>query len=170
MKKKMFLALCALIAGIFTSCKDKEIVIVDHNGYGYYHWVNESEHSITLSLEATHVPDFEETLAPGDSYSITHLGMGDAIPPGSGDDWRMTVFFDDETHNVIFERDDDVLLPVGYDQKFNPILVQNYRKEIVESPEGCEECLGARWTYTFTDADYDAAIAFAQREQAPLAE
>lgn len=117
---------------------------VDSLGIGYFNWVNESDHRITMTVNG----QFEdETILPGACISKSMMG-GIASAP-SPDMYAMhgiEIVFDDGPYGGIFTRPE--LYPTA---PYNLCDEYNYSWE--DMP-GCRV-----WTYTFTNADYDAAVA-----------
>lgn len=183
MKKRSFIVLFALVLGvILAGCeKKKERGPIDPVGYSYYTWVNQSSHPITFSLEGNFEdPEqpgyskngFEVVLGVGEKHEEMRTGFAEVYPPYPGWCDSATVLFHDgvsvefgwqEYHNeetgYLYFRS----LPENYTTRYNPIVEENYDMEEVEKPNGCSLCPGARWTYTFTDDDYEAAVAYGQR-------
>lgn len=163
MKKKLCFTLLALCACcVLNSC---DPYVEDGASYSFYVWRNESVHTITLSLvvdDPFQSPSGKElnfTLVPGGEYDAMRGGN---TPPGDYRyNWRMTVLFDDGTYGAEF--DYGVEKPLNYNADFDPTLKENYEYEEVENPYDCRLCSGHRWTYTFTDADYEAAVAYGER-------
>lgn len=147
----------------------------DYASVSYYVWVNESDHTVSLSV-ADYIfynPEnppygksgFVATLAPGESHTEKEVAKA-LIPPvfdnmtvvfdGNGDSRRVEFGLRYEGNKV----PPKVYLPEGYDGKYNPLDERNYDYESVKSPDGCDECGGGRWTYVFTNADYEAAVEY----------
>jgi hypothetical protein len=162
MKKIILLALSVIV---LAGCN---ISIIDNASVGYYTWINASSHTITLAVEGGYA-NFESTesdklkiiLAPNERYNDMKFGI---IPPGVS--WKkMTVLFDDGEYGWTFGYEQP--RPENYNRQYDPTLEYNYLSEVVKNPEGCSQCAGNRWTYTFTDADYDAATQYGPRPQEP---
>lgn len=182
MKTKMIFRLLALllVTGSFAGCNYSK-VIIDAVGISYHVWVNNSDYTVTVSGPNAYDGDtyplpgeknFEVELAPGESYTgIRHGEMGYAPPP-YGMFLKISVGFDDgdDVYDVEFSveygREGDVYtstyLPLDYDSDYHLYVEENYVSENVDSPQGCSECVGRRWTYTFTNADYEAAKSYVQ--------
>ena len=145
MKRLFFLiAITFLMAG----CSDKDDENVDMAGVGHYVWQNESDHRITLTV----IGEFEnEIMLPGECISKTMIGF---IFPPSPDLYVMhgvEIVFDDGPYGGVFTRPE--VYPAA---PYNPCDYYNYEvgKEYKENG-----MLQRQWTYTFTNADYDAAVA-----------
>ncbi len=163
------MALCALImGGNLIGCKDKNTMIAtDTPGFSYYVWENETGYPVVLSLETpeSYMVGFEnKMLSPGESHMVIEEGF--VSPPTPGYDWVMTVSFGDLDEIRFSGGGRTTLVPEGYDHDFNPTLERNYTPEEVESPEGCKQCPGVRWTYTFTDEAYAAAVEYLAQVEA----
>ncbi len=167
------------------------------NTYAYYVWENKSNHSITISLKEmfdnTYVRD--SLLAPLENRVIAPQQYVTSTPDIGGygytwfpggfftnrydsekGSWHMILRFDDGTYGAIYgwERTDDtgyhlasVEQPASYDQDLDPTYTWNYHWSRVDNPEGCRQCSGRRYTYTFTDEDYAAAVARGPLEEEP---
>lgn len=169
MKKRLFIALFAVILGVVTAgCEKKPKTIVDWLTYNYYVWVNESNHSITLSVDGwfnTARDGFKDLLLkPGEKHEEM---IGSDLYVWY--DWTVAVLFDDGLYGTEFSWHYDVYgngrpLPEDYDVRYNPVVEENYDSEEVKNPNGCRQCAGVRWTYTFTDDDYEAAVAYGAKE------
>ncbi len=143
MKKLSFIAILAFsfsLIGCFP----------DPGGISYFVWVNNSNHKITLEGQYPHIR-FE--IQPDEYYERKDGGISNV--PSPADIWnKLTVVFDDEIE-VIYSYPMVSLegrkSNVNYDIPFNPVWDGNYLQENVKN--------GTRWTYTFTNADYEAAKA-----------
>ena len=146
MKRLFFLITIAfLIAG----CSDKDDENVDMASVGYYVWQNESDHRITLTV----IGRFEnEVLLPKERISKTMIGFI-ALPP-SPDLYVMhgiEIVFDDGPYGGVFTR------PKEYPAApYNPCNEKEYVWEDMPVENDLSHWV---WTYTFTNADYDAAVA-----------
>ena len=172
--KKVFLFSAIVVGYIGSMSCDRQQRLVDRESYNYYVWVNQSSHSVTLSLSGAYLDDADRPGYSKEGFEkikflpgAKHAEMGGTSesldPPGIG--WTMTVQFDDLSA-VEFSGLWPDLYPAGYDPDFNPTLERNYASEEVEYPEGCEMCPGMRWTYTFTDEDYAAAVEYLAQVEA----
>lgn len=147
-------------------CKNDECTIVDYNSYNYGVWLNDSDHTIRM-LDTSVYPDerLNVEIAPGEEHIVMDIGMASTIFPGSS---KMTVLFDGEYevtfYSVYAEDETTQNLPVEYEEGFRLNLPDSYSKEVVKNPEGCSQCAGRRWTYVFTNADYDEAVEFNRTE------
>ncbi len=180
MKTKMIFKVLALllVTGSFAGCPSS--VIIDYSGYSYYVWVNDSDYTITISSSDARLYDpenpsqgktwFEAELAPGEKCTEIYDMMAGTMPPMVIP--KISVEFDDGTNtysvefSVEYGREGDVYtstyLPLDYDSDYHLYVEENYVSENVDSPQGCSECVGHRWTYTFTNADYEAAKSYVQ--------
>ena len=140
-----------LIAIIFASCNNEQVQddippIGDPLGYSLFIWSNESDHRITMTV----TDRFEKKeIFPGESLLQEEVGF---IIPLSLEEYTgngVTVVFDDGSFGGVFFRTDKVTA-------FNPCLECNYT---VERSNIDGYIPYVRWTYTFTNADYDAAVA-----------
>ncbi|WP_280743992.1 MULTISPECIES: hypothetical protein [unclassified Parabacteroides] len=138
-------------------------VIVDYNAYTYVTWVNSSDFKVKLSViycpGYSHEDGFETELIPGESHEIMVVGMGGSSGFCAE---KVSVMFD-ENSGVEFTVQYDghiIPYPVDYEAGYNLAYNKNYEIEEVKSPEGCSECYGDRWTYTFTNADYEAVVKY----------
>ena len=84
-------------------------------------------------------------------------GMG-VCPVPSSYIWKMTIIFDDGrlgfTYGVRYYQDDGRSYPPNYDAHYDPSIDDNY---VFEDLRGNGRQPKERWTYVFTNADYDAA-------------
>lgn len=146
MKRLFFLiAIAFLMAG----CSDKDDENVDMASVGHYVWQNESDHRITLTV----IGRFEnEVLLPKERISKTMIGFI-ALPP-SPDLYVMhgiEIVFDDGPYGGVFTR------PKEYPAApYNPCNEKEYVWEDMPVENDLSHWV---WTYTFTNADYDAAVA-----------
>lgn len=161
MKKILLFAATALLSiYMLSGCR---LAITDWNTHNYYVWVNNSDHKISLSFEEYYGTSyrymFENViLEPGEKHEEI-VSIEGTYPPGWN--WRVTVLFDDGTYVAKYGY--GVEKPTNYDWHYDPTLESNYAFEEVKNPEGCRQCPGKRWTYTFTDEDYEAAVAYGPR-------
>ncbi|WP_416998322.1 hypothetical protein [Alistipes putredinis] len=141
--KKRLLLFAILFFGLCGCDKDNG-EDVDPPGISHFVWVNASDHRITMTVNG----QFEdEIMLPGERISKTMIGFI-ALPP-SPDLYVMhgiEIVFDDGPYGGVFTR------PKEYPAApYNPCDEYNYF---------WEDEVGFRvWTYTFTNADYDAAVA-----------
>jgi hypothetical protein len=145
MKRLFFLITIAfLIAG----CSDKDDENVDMASVGYYVWQNESDHRITLTV----IGRFEnEVLLPKEHISKTMIGFIFPPSPRSYTIEGMKISFDDGPYGGVFS------IPTEYPiAPYNPCDEYNYEMGEEYKESGM---LQRQWTYTFTNADYDAAVA-----------
>ena len=170
--KKYLVCLFAIVSCVGTiSCKKEK----EHEKtYSYYVWHNESSHDISLVMPDYHLTLWDDNTAPDvdteislpseASVLVMDIVSGPVTPPGIK--WDVLLSFDDGDHEVRFGKEGDSFLPNGYDGRCNLADESNYIHAGTENPyEDCPECVGPLWTYTFTDADYEAAVAYAEREQ-----
>ncbi len=150
MKKSIFLLLVTM--AVFCSCDPDRHTITDYKSTTYIVWANDSDHKITLSnISAVGVLDFEkETIFSGESFQKVTVRMGGVLHPQS---YEMIVVFDDDI-KVIY-RDSDI--PVEHQEigatyvwEYNPVEEENYKFEELGDH-------AYRYTYTFTNTDYEAA-------------
>ncbi len=153
------------------------ILILIRCGYGdparesYYVWVNKSDHTITFTLDRFDpLPDREDflpvtdekTLESNGQIELTGGGMAYSPPPSDLFD-KMTITFHDGTEVVYCRRDyvpphiDLLPLPESYNKQYDPTFNSNYVQEDVKN--------GTRWTYTFTNADYEAAVRMSEAQE-----
>ena len=110
----------------------------DPPGYSLFIWSNESDHRITMTV----TDRFEKKeILPGDLIykNFSNIACRDGV----------SIVFDDGPYGGVFFRTDKVTA-------FNPCLECNYTVERSNIDGYIGFC---RWTYTFTNADYDAAVA-----------
>lgn len=158
--------------------EDPRKVVVKDAGESVFAWQNNSTHPITLSLQTVWpIPDlqhlelspiqirdeFTVVLKPGESFFTASEYMGE--PPGYFYNWIMTVSFgsDDAKLSITFAGDNFFEpTPAEYDKRFNVTYTENYT--CLNPPEvphiDPNYPFGCRWQYTFTDADYQAAVAY----------
>ena len=145
MKRLFFLiAIAFLMAG----CSDKDDENVDMASVGHYVWQNESDHRITLTV----IGRFEnEVLLPKERISKTMIGFIFPPSPRSYTIEGMKISFDDGPYGGVFS------IPTEYPiAPYNPCDEYNYEMGEEYKESGM---LQRQWTYTFTNADYDAAVA-----------
>lgn len=145
MKRLFFLiAIAFLMAG----CSDKDDENVDMASVGHYVWQNESDHRITLTV----IGRFEnEVLLPKERISKTMIGFIFPPSPRSYTIEGMKISFDDGSYGGVFS------IPTEYPTApYNPCDEYNYEMGEEYKESGM---LQRQWTYTFTNADYDAAVA-----------
>ena len=132
MRKFLFFALSAIFtAGTPAGCN------TDYNAISYFVWVNDSDHKITLFVESDLGCEFKnEVILPGESFTAMDNGMG-VCPVPSSYIWKMSY-------------------PPNYDAHYDPSIDDNY---VFEDLRGNGRQPKERWTYVFTNADYDAAEA-----------
>ena len=118
----------------------------DPPGYSLFIWSNESDHRITMTV----TDRFEKKeILPGESLLQEEVGF---VTPPSLEGYMIdgvSIVFDDGPYGGVFFRTDKVTA-------FNPCLECNYTVERSNIDGYIGFC---RWTYTFTNADYDAAVA-----------
>ena len=140
--KKRFLFLIVILFGLFGCDKDSG-ESVDPPGISYFNWVNESDHRITMSV----IGQFEnEIMLPGECILKTMIGFVFPPSPRSYTIEGVKISFDDGIYGGVFS------IPTEYPTApYNPCDDYNYFWE--------DEVEYRVWTYTFTNADYDAAVA-----------
>ena len=145
MKRLFFLI---AIAFLMTGCSDKDDENVDMASVGHYVWQNESDHRITLTV----IGRFEnEVLLPKEHISKTMIGFIFPPSPRSYTIEGMKISFDDGPYGGVFS------IPTEYPiAPYNPCDEYNYEMGEEYKESGM---LQRQWTYTFTNADYDAAVA-----------
>ncbi len=130
----------------------------DPLGRSHYIWKNDSDHTITLLGFGYGISFENEVIPPGESF-ITDYGElgGGGVPP---DIWRMTVTFDNDIEMIC----GSPLIPVenrvpgvNFDTSFNPMWEENYEYKKLGRYD-------YQWTYTFTNADYEAAVRMSEGE------
>ncbi len=165
-----------LFAGVaaFGGCKDLETT--DYGGYGFYVWENRSEHTVKISIPEDWFVDYKVEpphgeiglkfeLAPGERFEAAK-DSGYGSPYGPDYFQKISVLFDDEygvefrwkTRDEIDAEYDFPYFPERYDSRYDLFGRGAYHEERVENPNGCKQCVGIRWTYTFTNGDYYAAV------------
>ncbi len=158
--KKLIGLMMSLLLGC--ACKpnthEPQPPIVDYASYSYFIWINESDHLITLTGGRNGpIHDFTgKVIQPGESLEKESGWFGSPLLPSEYTP-VMVVVFDDGAYQAIYGRY-EAPFPDGYDRKYDLTWTENYVEENVDSPNGCEPCRGTRWTYTFTNADYEAAV------------
>ena len=146
--KKRLLLFAILFFGLCGCDKDNG-EDVDPPGIGHFVWVNASDHRITMTVNG----QFEdEIMLPGERISKTMIGFI-ALPP-SPDLYVMhgiEIVFDDGPYGGVFTR------PKEYPAApYNPCNEKVYVWEDMPVENDLSHWV---WTYTFTNADYDAAVA-----------
>ena len=178
MRKILFFGFAMLL---LSGCRHDDIDYY-HLHYSYYPWVNNSDHTIELTLSGAELfsggdpvsgykndrDGFEVVLEPGESHIDFYSELDQFMPPFSTHLWKMRVLFDDEysvEFSYRFDADNGrAFLPEGYDANHNLADFANYTDQEVKNPEGCRDCHGTRWTYTFTNNDFEVAKAWAESE------
>ena len=143
--KKRLLLFAILFFGLCGCDKDNG-EDVDPPGIGHFVWVNASDHRITMTVNG----QFEdEIMLPGERISKTMIGFI-ALPP-SPDLYVMhgiEIVFDDGPYGGVFTR------PKEYPAApYNPCNEKEYVWEDMPVENDLSHWV---WTYTFTNADYDA--------------
>lgn len=175
MRRKIIL-LYLFVGSCLAGCNNTDdIVLIDYRAYSYVTWVNDSEHTIKLLIDSgwpvwfygddrQRERELEIELTPGENHTAIIDGDGGAPAPRFN---KVSVLFD-EGYDVEFKLHHEnsiVLLPENYEKRYNVAFDYNYEYGNVDSPQGCSECNGARWTYTFTNADYEVAVEYLQNNQ-----
>lgn len=164
-----------MIPLLVAACKKEDsFTITDWVGYGYYIWQNDSDHLIRAQIASPGIPDpsrmIDFALSPKQTYELTAKGgrLGDSF----GFSWTESflVSFDGDRfkadyRGAFYPDAGPFFQQIGYNIRRDPTRQDNYAAEKVDAPEGCKECPGMRYTYRFTEADYEAAKAMAE---APL--
>lgn len=174
--KKIILLTILSCCTILSSCR-MEKADTQWFGISYYVWVNNSSDPITVTGYAHSKVDpemvnvsFSRTLESGERFEFDNpdRSIGAPAPPFFE---KIVARFHDGTEIDFGMRNDPdpslynpILLPEGYDLRYNIAREDNYTWEDVDSPNGCRQCEGRRWTYTFTDADYTCAKARVEAE------
>ncbi len=153
MKKILFCILSTLpLAYCMTGCSND----TDYGGFSYFIWANDSDHRITLSVarEYGELVIENEIIEPGESFESERVDGAIAYcPPPSSYIRYVEVVFEDGTKAIYIKgyqppRDSD------YYSRQDSTIDWNYEEEVTAS-----HAVRTRWTYTFTNADYDAAVA-----------
>jgi hypothetical protein len=174
MKKILYTSLLALTLAIaLIGCQKSDVTDTYPPSFCYYTWINESNHEITLStngLSEDDVRHFENIILPSGEQHEIMLKYPVMLLSRPGPPHKMTVLFDDRTE-IVYDLSGSMLPPELYNPDYNPTLTQNYTEEEVKKPEAYLQPTGTRWTYTFTDADYEAAVKYMAGEpESELAE
>ena len=145
--KKRLLLFAILIFGLCGCDKDNG-EDVDPPGIGHFVWVNASDHRITMTVNG----QFEdEIMLPGERISKTMIGFIFPTSPRSYTIEGMKISFDDGSYGGVFS------IPTEYPTApYNPCDEYTYEMGEEYKESGM---LQRQWTYTFTNADYDAAVA-----------
>ena len=120
----------------------------DPPGYSLFIWSNESDHRITMTV----TDRFEKKeILPGESLLQEEVGF---VTPPSLEGYMIdgvSIVFDDGPYGGVFS------IPTEYPTApYNPCDEYNYEMGEEYKESGM---LQRQWTYTFTNADYDAAVA-----------
>ena len=152
MKRLLFGILATLpLAYCMTGCSND----TDYGGFSYFIWANDSDHRITLSVarEYGELVIENEIIEPGESFESERVDGAIAYcqPPSSYIRY-VEVVFEDGTKAIYIKgyqppRDSD------YYSRQDSTIDWNYEEEVTAS-----HAVRTRWTYTFTNADYDAAV------------
>ena len=145
--KKRLLLFAILFFGLCGCDKDNG-EDVDPPGIGHFVWVNASDHRITMTVNG----QFEdEIMLPGERISKTMIGFIFPPSPRSYTIEGMKISFDDGSYGGVFS------IPTEYPTApYNPCDEYNYEMGEEYKESGM---LQRQWTYTFTNADYEAAVA-----------
>ena len=155
--KKLFYLIPIILVCCFSGCDKEEpkksIILGDKSAVGRYIWENKSDHTITVSV----FNEFEnELLSPGEKIVKEKDNLGTTIISFHFYTRKgMSIIFDDGPYGGIFNASSasEDPLPSPRDQ-------QNCEyEEIKPSDPGVYYSRIGIWTYTFTNADYDAAVA-----------
>lgn len=149
---KILFYLFLLLTCSLTACDDKKVGPWEAYTITQFIWVNKSDHQITINLASYWNESAVKTdiLEPGDSFcdwadDFTPFHFGTFLRNG------ITIVFDEGpyggAYNAYWERDDPQ--PSLRDETL-------YEHEEYEGEYGIFYSI---WTYTFTNADYDAAVA-----------
>lgn len=153
MKRLLFGILATLpLAYCMTGCSND----TDYGGFSYFIWANDSDHRITLSVarEYGELVIENEIIEPGESFESERVDGAIAYcPPPSSYIRYVEVVFEDGTKAIYIKgyqppRDSD------YYSRQDSTIDWNYEEGVTAS-----HAVRTRWTYTFTNADYDAAVA-----------
>ncbi len=138
-------------------------------GITCYRWINESDHQIKLSCQSVFDGDlsFEnETIQLGTFFEVKIEDEYSSVIPRVAL-YKITVVFDDDlsvvygsTGSYTSVREPDVI----YDNPFNPTWDENYVWKVLKKGEEPAYSWAVRWTYTFTNADYEAARAISEAQ------
>lgn len=150
MKKYLFLLVVVLVIGGCQKEEEKFEPIVDRASISHYIWQNDSDHRIKMTIydefydeAGERLSGVEEEMLPGESI-IRERGMI-GWPPSPEFRRGIKMVFDDGPYGGNFPLSKNFVLP--YD-----ITQETYFKREIEDDI-------VKWTYTFTNADYDAAVA-----------
>lgn len=140
------------LAYCMTGCSND----TDYGGFSYFIWANDSDHRITLSVarEYGELVIENEIIEPGESFESERVDGAIAYcPPPLSYIRYVEVVFEDGTKAIYIKgyqppRDSD------YYSRQDPTIDWNYEEEVTAS-----HAVRTRWTYTFTNADYEAAVA-----------
>ncbi len=167
---------------LLTGCSKRPCcVIIDAVVVSQYVWINNSSHRIILTgVVPEHNGISHErtlTLAPNEHAEREYAGFGFIYPPQVYSIDRMsagitTVFFDDGTYSATYNHNYSLYgytgaIPEHYNFDYDLTREENYDFERVETHNDCRECPSGRFTYTFTDADYEAAKLYGPRAAEP---
>lgn len=143
--KKLFYIFPLLLCGMLAGCDKKEEYVdplIERVDIGYVQWINGSDHTVSMALDGW----IEKVLAPGDSHVKkgtcdfgTLFSINDVFAR------RLMIVFDDGPYGG------DFFFEQYGAEALNPGMPCNY----VESRYDEKPLL----TYTFTNADYEAAVA-----------
>jgi hypothetical protein len=149
-----------------TKCSFLAGMLVDFVGYGDYVWANGSDHKVAISMGRYRGNDIayaeydgefkDEEIQPGESFEWEDTGFISSHPEYAFD--AIKVLFDDtyEMEYILRNQWDMNHIPYEiYDRNCDPTLSANYKQEELHRFPPARTC----WTYTFTEADYDAAVA-----------
>lgn len=153
------------------SCKKEEpsIPSVDCGGFSEYVWENVSDRPIQVTITSEVFRSGREllfNLAPGDRQETGCEG-GIAHSPFHFGYSTFSVNFYESGIQGVYEGmwlRDSYKKPKGYDPKCDPTDRDAYFVEPVD-PEVGKECFGMRYTYRFTEGDYQAAKAMSEAGQ-----
>ena len=149
-----------IIAFFCEACKPNQHVIIDYIGVSYFIWGNNSDYQIKFSGRGYELNLENEIIQPGNSLEKEARNMGIPLSP-MGQFSEITLVFDENIKAIYghpttpseYQNSD-----VNYNQPYNPVWDGNYALEKLDA-------YAHRWTYTFTNADYEAARAISEAQE-----
>lgn len=143
-------------------------------GESRFIWRNRSDHVIRfIAREYTNYNPreeallFEQYLRPDRSFEYFQFGgFGDAPWPEDVEFSSVTVRFDDQEEVTYVRKIENfpygiLSPPEGYPEEHELFLADSYKKETTKT----NGLISTTWTYTFTNADYEAAREWAERQK-----
>ena len=154
--------------GIGCDEKRGDLVHGDPGGYAQFVWINESDHIITMSMDEW--SGVENEVLPIGGKVMRDAWGGIMSIPNVKEFTRggISILFDEGPYGVVFDYfgygniSNSSNLPIVTRKDAYLQLDESYRFEMLDAREVLGEEYSdwpaGQWTYTFTNADYEAAV------------